>query len=210
MNETKEETQFQISDRRFSAKDGSLLEQATVPEQKLPSYVEELKARTDLAERKLREKLKKLDEENEAFRERLTRENEKRLERKKLDFLQDFLEIVDNFERALQAAEKTSSLQPGQGEIVPESLKEGVRLNLELLMAKLKGGGIEPINVLHKPFDPHEAEAVGMVAVNNPDLDQHVVEIVKNGYHRGEDLLRPALVRVDQYQAKGQPKGSET
>ena len=205
MKETREERPFQISDRRFWAKDDSLLDQATVPEQKFPSYVEELKARTDLAERKLKEKLKKLDEENEAFRERLTRETEKCLEREKLDFLQDFLEIVDNFERALRAAEKTSSLQPGQAGTAPESLKEGVRLNLELLMAKLKAGGIEPINLLHKPFDPHEAEAVGMVAVNDPNLDQHVVEIVQKGYHHGEDLLRPALVRVGQYRAKEQP-----
>ena len=58
------------------------------------------------------------------------------------------LQIIDNLERALKAADEKST---------PEDLREGVKLNLDLLLSKLKSIGIEPMEVLHQPFDPHQA-----------------------------------------------------
>ena len=58
------------------------------------------------------------------------------------------------------------------------------------------------MDLLHKPFDPHEAEAVGVVAVDDPDLDQHIIEVVQRGFRWGEQVLRPARVRTGQYQAE--------
>ncbi|MDA2927225.1 nucleotide exchange factor GrpE [Acidobacteria bacterium AH-259-G07] len=200
MAEPKQEPRFKVTDRRFWVEDESAIEKASIPIDKYPSFVEELKARTELAQQKLKEKVKTLDEENEAFRLRLSKEMERRLQREKFDFFQHFLEIVDNFERALQAAEETSSF---------EGLKEGVKLNLELFLSKLKSLGIEPLDVLHQPFNPHEAEAVGVVSVDDPNLDQHVVEVLQGGFRWGEQLLRAARVRIGQYQPSSKPQGEE-
>lgn len=182
----KETHGIRVDDRRFWANDEDALDRAPIPEKKYPSFIEELKSRTELAEQRLKDKVRKLDEENEAFRERLTREMEKRLEREKQKVLLGFLEVVDNLERALLLSADVSSL------------KEGLRLNIELFLGQLKAHGVEPIDPIQQPFDPNEAEAVGVVAVDQPDLDQRVVEVVQKGYRLGDQLIRPARVRVGQ------------
>ena len=192
MEERKEESPIQVTDRRFWVQDKAAIDNASIPARRYPTLVEELKMRTELAEQKLKEKVEKLHQENEAFRLRLEKDLEKRLEREKLELFRNFLEIFDNFERALQAAQETPSF---------EALNEGVRLNLELFLNKLRSLGIESMDVLHQPFNPHEAEAVGVVAVDDPDLDQHVAEVLQRGFRWGEQILRPARVRIGQYQA---------
>lgn len=195
-----EETpKIRVVDRRFSAQAEALVEEASKSEKKYPTIVEELKARTELAEQKLKEKLKQLDEENEAYRVRLKKDMERRLNQEKLELFRNFLEIIDNFERALKAADETST---------PEDLREGVQLNLDLLLSKFKSIGIEPMEVLHQPFNPHEAEAVGTVSVDDPELDHHVIEVIQGGFRWGDQVLRPARVQIGQYQG-GEPSDGE-
>jgi len=181
---------FQVSDRRFWVKDESAVESARIPETRYPSFIEELKGRTELAEKRLEERLEELDKEHEAFRSRMAREVERRVEREKVAFIKPFLEVLDNFERALESVQRQ---QPS------DSLEAGVRLNLQLLRSKLQAAGIRPLELQGKPFDPHLAEASGMIAVDDPSLDQTVVEVLQEGYCLGEQLLRPARVRVGNY-----------
>ncbi|MEE8349385.1 MAG: nucleotide exchange factor GrpE [Acidobacteriota bacterium] len=195
-----EEPKIRVTDRRFWAQDESLVDRTSLPDRKFPTIVEELKARTELAEQKLKEKLEQIAEENDAYRMRLRKELERQLDQEKLDLFRNFLEIIDNLERALKAADETAT---------PEDLKEGVKLNLELLLSKLKTIGIEPIEVLHRPFDPHEAEALGTVSVDDPGLDQHVTEVLQGGFRWGDQILRPARVRIGQYQ-EGTPLENES
>ncbi|HXK61614.1 MAG TPA: nucleotide exchange factor GrpE [Acidobacteriota bacterium] len=183
----KEHNHFRVADRRFWVQDEGVFDRAEIPEKKYPSYVEELKSRTELAEKKLREKLRQLEEDNELFRERLRRENERRLQSEKHKLVAAFLEVADNMERALQAPDD------------PAALKEGIRLNLELFLSRLKSEGIEQIDPVNQPFDPNEAEAVGMTTVDEADQDHLVVEVVQKGYRVGDQLIRPARVRVGQY-----------
>jgi molecular chaperone GrpE len=180
----KEESHFRVADRRFWVEDETVFDRAEVPQRSYPSYVEELKSRTELAERKLKEKIEQIDRENESFRERLGREMDRRVQRETQAVLFELLEVVDNLERALEASHEDSSL------------KEGVRLSLDLFLTKLKAHGIETVEPLHQPFDPHEAEAVGMVQVDDARLDHHVVEVVQKGYRMAGQLIRPARVRV--------------
>lgn len=188
MTDKKEEEtpQFQVTDKRFWVGDESIIERAEPGEPRFPSFVEELKARTEAAERKLHERIESLQRENEAFRERLDRQVEQRVRRGKAELLCDLLEIVDNLERALEAASDS-----------PDStLREGVALNLELFLRKLRAGGVEPISSQDEPFDPNVAEAIGTVAVSDPKLDGKIVEVVQKGYQWDDQLLRPAIVRV--------------
>lgn len=188
---SQEPSGFQVSDRRFWVVNESAEEQAEIPGPRHPSYIEELERRTEAAESKLRERIDELERENEAYRDRLDRQLEKRLEQEKVRFLRDFLEILDNFERALNAVDENSTV---------EHLAEGLKLNLEILHRRLTGAGIEQIETLRQPFDPNVAEAVGVVPVGEPELDQVVVTVVQEGYRLGEQIIRPARVQVGQYQ----------
>ena len=181
------EGKFRVTDRRSWLEDESVIERSQIPETRFPSYVEELKARTELAERKLKQRLEQLESGNDALRRRLERTLEQRLDRFKMDLLLRFLEVVDNLERALEAAESGSDLQ---------ELRKGVELNLRLFLDRLREVGIEPIQVLNQPFDPHLTEAVGLIPVTDPRLDQRVVDVVQRGYLYGGRLLRPARARV--------------
>lgn len=178
---------FQVSDRRFWVQDESIVDRATLTEVKYPSFVEELKARTEAAEQKLRERLEHLDKENAAYRERLERMVEQRVDRVKAELLLDYLEIADNLERALEAASAPEGLS---------ALREGVALNLGLLLKKLRSAGVEPIKTLQVPFDPTHAEAVGIIPVEDPEQDGLVLEELQRGYRLNEQVLRPARVRV--------------
>jgi molecular chaperone GrpE len=198
--ELEEEPQIRVTDRRFWAQDESLVEEASETDRKYPTIVEELKARTELAEQKLKERLEQIDQENEAYRTRLKKELERQLNQEKLELFRNFLEIIDNLERALKAADEKST---------PEDLREGVKLNLDLLLSKLKSIGIEPMEVLHQPFDPHQAEALGTVPVDDPELNSQVTEVIQGGFRWGDQILRPARVRIGQYQGGEPSKGTD-
>jgi len=185
------ESQIQVTDRRFWVQDPPEDRESAPAGRRYPTVVEELKQRTELAEQRLREKLQQLEEENAAFRKRLEKEMSRRLEQEKLDLLRGFLEISDNLERALEATETTPNF---------EALREGVRLSLELFLDRMQTLGVEPIEVLDKPFDPNEAEAVGSVPVNDARLDQQVTEVVQRGFRCGDQVLRPAKVHVGRYE----------
>ncbi|MBI4446231.1 MAG: nucleotide exchange factor GrpE [Acidobacteria bacterium] len=188
-----EKPHFRIVDRRIPIDDGDATPAPREPQ--YPSYVEELKARAELAEQKLKEKISRLDEEYNSFRSRLAREMERRFDQEKLSFLREFLEVLDNLQRAMTVDSGASESTRLQG------LQEGVQLNYELFLSKLKSVGMKPIEVLNRPFDPREAEAVSVIPVSDPGLDQYVLEVVQPGFRYGEQLLRPARVRVGTYQS---------
>ncbi len=190
MKENDSNLGFQVTDRRFWALDEDLERDAPEPERKYPTFVEELKARTELAERKLAEKIESLDKENEAFRARFRKEAERQAEQREVDTFKDLLEVVDNLERVLEAA---------QHDVGVESLREGVALILAQFLAKLRAADIEPFDLVGQPFDPELAEAVGTASTDDPDKDQTVVEVLQKGYRRRDRLLRPARVRVGVY-----------
>lgn len=189
----KEKANFQVTDRRFWAQDESIVDRSEEPEVKYPSFIEELRARTEAAEKKLHERLRQLDEENAAFKERLNRQIEKRVELEKAQFIRGLLDLLDNSERALQASQDPAHF---------DALREGVELNVSLMLARLKDAGVEPIESMNKPFDPEQAEAVGILTTNQPDLDNIVVEELQKGYRLGEIILRPAKVHVARFVAE--------
>jgi molecular chaperone GrpE len=186
---------FHVSDRRFWVDNETSIDEAPEPTPRYPSVVEELKARTEAAEDKLKQRLQELDEENASFRSRINKNLDKRLEEEKAAFLLSLLEVIDNFERAIRAAEETSSF---------DALLEGVRMNLELLLKRFQDAGVMPIDNLHQEFDPNESEALGVVEVSDSEMDHKVVEIVQQGYRLGDRVIRPAVVNVGSWRGSAE------
>ncbi len=189
-SKTGEARPIQVTDKRFWVNNEEAIDEARPIEKKLPSFVEELKTRTELAEARLQEKLESLERDNESLRNRLQRDMEQRLEQEKLRLIKDFLEVVDNFELALGSTVASDNLR---------ALQEGVELNLKLFHQKLELLGLETIEPMGEDFDPEVAEAVALVPVDKADLDQKVVSVVQKGYRKDKLLLRAARVHVGHY-----------
>lgn len=100
--------------------------------------------------------------------------------------MEDLLPILDNFERALQAAEATRELEP---------LMEGVRMTERQIKALLARYDIHPIIAVGQPFDPNLHEAIQRVESAEYE-DNIVIDEVERGYRMGERVLRPSRVIV--------------
>jgi molecular chaperone GrpE len=100
----------------------------------------------------------------------------------------ELLPALDNFERALAAAESMP-------ENADHHLTDGIRLVQSELLGALARVGIEPDSPKGEAFDPHRHEAVAQQPVPGTEPGT-IVEVFQSGYHHGEALLRPAKVVV--------------
>jgi molecular chaperone GrpE len=100
----------------------------------------------------------------------------------------ELLPALDNFERALAAAE-------AQPENRDHHLTDGIRLVQSELLGALARVGIEPDSPKGERFDPHRHEAVAQQPVDGAEPGT-IVEVYSAGYTYGDDMLRPAKVVV--------------
>ena len=156
---------------------------------------EQFERRARLAEDRLTEVLtayRKIKTENEGFRDRVTRDVERTFNRRHEKLLLKFIDILDNLDRALEAAEQTYAGNP---------LIEGLILVRTQLLQTLQQEGLERIPVLGLPFDPNMSEAVGTQPVADPEHDHVVVREVLRGYRLHGRVARPSRVFVGQHKS---------
>lgn len=158
---------------------------------------EQLQRRARLAEDRLTEVLnayRQVKTENEGFRDRVTRDVERQFDRHREKLLLKFIEILDNLDRALEAAEQSYAGTP---------LIEGLILVRTQLLQTLQQEGLERIPVLGLPYDPALSEAVGTQAVGDPEHEHVVVRELMRGYRLNGRVARASRVVVGAYQAGG-------
>jgi molecular chaperone GrpE len=100
----------------------------------------------------------------------------------------ELLPALDNFSRALDAAE-------AQPENRDHHLTDGIRLVQNELLAALARVGIEQDSPKGEPFDPHCHEAIAQQPVEGTKSGT-IVEVYSQGYRYRDDVLRPAKVVV--------------
>jgi len=180
--------EFRVIDKRHFADIDSIPAGGAVAEKpRYPAFVEELMAKLAETERRFEDKRKRVDDEIAKMRGRLEADYERRIQIQKKDLVLPFLEVLNSLERALDTAQKTDGT---------EALLKGLVMTANLFRSKLQALGVEAIPVLDQPFDPNLGEAVGIVEVADQAKDGLVVEEVERGYRIGEQLVRPAQVRV--------------
>lgn len=102
-------------------------------------------------------------------------------------FCSELLPVVDNLERALEAA-------AGEDEIV-KPIAEGVELTLKSFQDALKKFNIEAVDPGGEPFDPQLHQAMSIV--ENADVEPNtVIAVMQKGYTLNGRLVRPAMVMV--------------
>jgi molecular chaperone GrpE len=137
----------------------------------------------------------------------MRKELAKDAERSRRDVLVSLLEVVDNLDRAINAA-KTAP-RPGSGQAGKDSgdlsaealakadpLLQGVEMVRQQFLSKLEGFGIKRIDTLGVDFDPLLHEAVTSVPAPDAASDGRVLGVITHGYRIGDEVLRPALVAV--------------
>jgi molecular chaperone GrpE len=129
----------------------------------------------------------KADFEN--FRKRMTAEVQAATGRGKAEVLRGVLPVLDDLERAIQAA----GLDP-EGDS-DDGLAHGVLLVFRSLRESFTKHGIEAVDPTGEKFDPNLHEALSMQAVDGAESGT-VVETMQKGYRLGEQLIRPARVVV--------------
>ena len=191
-----EQNELRVTDRRrvYLDPDGSeqVNAEAETPNLK-PSYVEELEARTKAAERQVQEVQARFDQlrqqlqrEADETRQRLNRAADDRAEASKARFIESLLPVLDDLERAIDAASKEGS---------NDAILQGVRSTAARFQSALTSAGVEPIAAVGEPFNPELHEAVD-TEETDPEMDGIVVDEYSRGFRIGDRLLRPARVKV--------------
>ena len=131
----------------------------------------------------------KADFEN--FRKRMTAEVQASNARGKSDVIREVVPVLDDLERAIQAA----GLDPeGDSE---DGLAHGVLLVFRSLRDSLSRNGVEAVDPKGEKFDPMAHEALSTQSVEGVEPGT-VVEVLQKGYRLGEQLVRPARVVVSE------------
>ena len=130
--------------------------------------------------------LRRMAADFDNFRRRQAQERENLVKFAGERILERFLEVLDNFERALEAGRKATR---------PEDVVTGVEMIHRQVMSFLEKEGVQPIEAKGQPFDPNQHEAV--VQQDADDVpDQTVLDEFRRGYQLNGRVLRHAMVKV--------------
>ena len=172
-----------------------MTDESTTPQEEHQGQTEEVEQNS------LEERIEQLEKECEEFKslalrkqadfenyqKRAVREQEQQRRYAATGIASDLLEVVDNLERAIEAAQKSGE---------KGSLVEGVAMVLSQFLDALKRHGVSRMeDLIGKPFDLERHQAV----LRQP-TDEHppnsIVAVIKQGYMLHDRVLRPADVSV--------------
>jgi molecular chaperone GrpE len=120
------------------------------------------------------------------YRRRIEEERAQQARDANVAFLQKLFPILDDFERAMASA-SDAERNSGWG--------QGLQLVGRNLRGLLAADGVELIEADGAEFDPRLHEAVGS-APSETVPEGHVLHVARQGYRRGERVLRPTQVIV--------------
>ena len=104
--------------------------------------------------------------------------------------VKEILPVIDNFERALAAAQQNKEQRARSH----DELQKGVESIHKQFVQVLEKIGVTRIKTIGEHFDPNFMEAVTM---EEGDGEHEIVsEELQSGYRLGDELIRPAMVRV--------------
>ena len=128
--------------------------------------------------------LKRLAADFDNYRKRVARDHESLVERAHERLVKELLPVLDDLERALDAAAEHEEAK----------LEEGVRLVHRALTDALAREGLAEIET-DGPFDPHMHEALLSQPADGAEPGS-VLQVLQKGYRLGGRVVRPARVVI--------------
>src|SRR4029453_16682189 len=120
------------------------------------------------------------------YRKRVQREGDRAAQAGKRQLVLALLDVMDDFERALTYANTA-----------PASLLAGARVIHQRLTDVLRAQGVVPYSSAGQPFEPALHDAVDVIHTDQASPGV-VLDELSHGYRWGDEVLRPARVRVAQ------------
>jgi len=133
----------------------------------------------------LRQTLLRRQADFENYRKRVERERADDQKRATARVIEGLIPVIDSFEHALAAHREAEY----------ENYRKGFELIYKQLLENVTKLGVERVDPLGKPFDPHQHQAVDR-AETSEHPDGTVLEVFQPGYFFNGRMLRPAMVRV--------------
>ncbi|WP_029551169.1 nucleotide exchange factor GrpE [Thermocrinis jamiesonii] len=153
-------------------------------EEKRIKELEERVAKLEQIARLSNQRLVELQRDYELLKERYRRDLEEFRKYGYESLALDILEVLDNFERALET--KTEDIN---------ALRAGVEMIYRQILAILEKYGIRAMDLDNKEFDPMLAEAVEKeLSLDHPP--NTVIRTIRKGYYLHDRVLRPGRVVV--------------
>lgn len=122
----------------------------------------------------------------ENYRKRQAQERESLLKYGAQECMKKIIEVVDNFDRAMQTVENIDNI---------DKMKETFFVLNKQLNDSLTKLGLEQIKSVGEKFDPQLHEAV-MQTQTEEYPEETIIKELQKGYKLGDKVLRPALVDV--------------
>jgi molecular chaperone GrpE len=127
--------------------------------------------------------LQRVQAEFDNYRKRAARDQQSLVARAHERLVKELLPVLDDLERALEAAEAHEEAK----------LEEGVALVARSLADVLRKEGLEEVATDGK-FDPHVHEA--LLSQSSDEEEGAVIEVLQKGYRLGDRVIRPARVVI--------------
>lgn len=155
-------------------------------QEKQPELSMEEKLKAEVQE--LKDKYLRLYSEFENYRRRTAKERLELIKTASEDVLKDLIPVVDDFERAIKAADKDENIQ---------NIKEGELLIYNKLLRGLESKGLKPMNdLIGENFDSDTQEAITQIPAPADDMKGKVIDVVEKGYTLGDKVIRYAKVVI--------------
>jgi len=142
-------------------------------------------SRIEIAEQK--DKFLRLFAEFDNFKKRNVKERLELMRTAAQDTMQALLPVLDDFDRAKQAAEDENSTEP---------FSEGVMLVYQKLHNTLKQRGLEEMVSTGEVFDPEFHQSITEIPASSDDMKGKVMDTIEKGYLLKEKIIRHAKVVV--------------
>ena len=136
--------------------------------------------------KELQDKYQRQIAEFDNFRKRTEKEKSQMYAMGAKDVLEKMLEVLDNFERGLEAVDEESK---------DDAFVQGMQMVYKQMLETLDKLGVKPIEAVGKPFDPDYHNAV-MHEDNEEAGENEVVEEFQKGYLYHDDVIRHSMVKV--------------
>lgn len=137
----------------------------------------------------------------ENFRKRMQRDSDQQLKYANVPLVRDLIEVVDNLNRALEAADQDSANQAASGQgsgaatTQTAALREGVKIVIDQLAGVMAKYGCKLIESVGHEFDPNVHEAIAQMPSQEYSAGT-VMQEVSAGYLLHDRVVRPSSVVV--------------
>ncbi len=178
-------------------------ESAEAEETPIAEIVEEEEGPSELEQaqqeaKDLRDEMLRMRAETDNLRKRLQKEKQDSVQFANERLIKQLIPIFENLDRALKAPDTNV-----------DSLKEGVQLTSDQVLALFKKENVEPIQAVGEPFDPSVHEVLSQIESNDHD-ENTVIEEFSKGYRMNGRVLLPSRVVTAKKPVSKEPEDQDS